>query len=42
MLNFSDILLQKRALNGDTMDVSNVGMRKDGWMQGVEAYEGDL
>ena len=45
---FSDILLENRTLTGDTMVVSQAQMRKDEWVQGVEAnkgvkaYEGDL
>ena len=38
----SDIFLQKRALAGNTMVVSQADMSKDGWMQWVEAYERDL
>ena len=33
---FSDILLQKRAVTGDLMVVSQAKMRKDEWLQGVE------
>ena len=41
-VTLSDILLEKRVLTRDTMVVSQAGMRKDEWVQGVEAYEGDL
>ena len=41
-LIFSHILLQKRAPTWDTLVVSQVKMRKDGWMPEIEEYEGDL
>ena len=35
-VTFSDILLQKRALTGDTMVVSQAKKKKDKWVQRVE------
>ena len=41
-MTFSDIILEKRAVTDNTMVVSQAEMKKDDWVQGVEAYVGDL